>query len=128
MVFAKIFLKLVSLKKSSKVFNRTTCCLLAIRDLVHEGCFDLGNKTATYGRCASACDHNDNPKLLARIIDNPRVLRLFFSGWSPGDTLGNSNIIYIFLIRLFRVTTYCFAPEFLAHFSSIVPKSLQANR
>ena len=40
--------------------------------------------------------------------------------------MGNSNKISFF-DWLFRVTTYCFAPEILAHFDSIVTESLQAT-
>ena len=51
----------------------------------------------------------------------------FVSGWSPGERLGKSNKIYFFSDWLFRVTAYCFAPEFLAHFDSIVPECLQVT-
>ena len=57
-------------------------------------------------------------------ISIPEFSGFFDSGWSPGETLGKSNKISDWL---FRVTTYCFAPEILGHFHSIVPESLQAT-
>ena len=60
-------------------------------------------------------------------ISIPESSGFFVSAWSPGETLGNSNK-YIFVFEwLFRAATYCFAPEIMSHFHSIVPESLQAT-
>ena len=55
-------------------------------------------------------------------------LQAFLSAVGHLERLGKSNKIYIFFSDwLFRVMTYCFAPEIVAHFHSIVPESLQAT-
>ena len=64
--------------------------------------------------------------LLSKVfpISIPASPGFFATGWSPGETLGNSNILSF--DWLFHVTTYCFAPEIL-HFHFIVPEPLQAT-
>ena len=44
------------------------------------------------------------------------------------ERLWETQIKYLLFDWLLHVTTYCFVPEILAHFHSIVPASLQATK